>query len=256
MSNSGRGIQPVTQRSLFMVNEEFCRLCTTPNKLGYEYCFNCHQHRQSVPNELLPDRTAFLTYALKGDQSGFDVRNYKDGLNGRAPSVPSQQRLQSLTYFFVKYHSQCLKYSTGRSISGLVTVPSGQGRHPHPLDYAIAPYFEKSINRVTIRRTAQSRKSGSRETSVDHERYEIQSDVTGLHILVLEDTWVSGTQALGVAASLKAAGAHTVSVLCVARWLDRSWDATSSWLSKTKGLLAYDPFFCPVSRSYDCPSTW
>jgi hypothetical protein len=48
--------------------------------------------------------------------------------------------------------------------------------------------------------------------------------VVDQHVLVVEDTWVSGDKAQSAALTLKAAGATCVTILCVTRWLRYDWD--------------------------------
>src|SRR5437773_10072426 len=50
-----------------------CAVCTTP-VAGYERCFRCNGHRG---HNGLADATAFLTYAVAGQQSGYVMRGYK-----------------------------------------------------------------------------------------------------------------------------------------------------------------------------------
>jgi hypothetical protein len=50
-----------------------CAVCTTPAD-GWEYCFQCKQHRI---HDGLADATAFLTYVVASQQSGYVMRGYK-----------------------------------------------------------------------------------------------------------------------------------------------------------------------------------
>lgn len=50
-----------------------CAICTTP-VTGYKRCYPCNTHR-SQPG--LADATAFLTYAVAGQESGYLMRGYK-----------------------------------------------------------------------------------------------------------------------------------------------------------------------------------
>jgi hypothetical protein len=74
--------------------------------------------------------------------------------------------------------------------------------------------------------------------------------VAGRHVLVVEDTWVSGAKAQSAALSLRAAGAATVTVLCVARWLRYDWDDHRALIDSLED--PYDAFRCPVTGSV-CP---
>lgn len=74
--------------------------------------------------------------------------------------------------------------------------------------------------------------------------------VVGRHVLVVEDTWVSGDKAQSTALALKAAGATCVTILCVTRWLRHDWlDHRELIETLTE---PYDAARCPVSGS-SCP---
>ena len=47
--------------------------------------------------------------------------------------------------------------------------------------------------------------------------------VANRHVLLVEDTWVSGDKAQSAAIALKTAGAARVTVLCLTRWLSYKW---------------------------------
>lgn len=253
MHNAARSARPDSgqdQLSVFL-GDEFCRLCATPNNPGYNYCPRCNALLEKLPLDQRPDHTGFLTYAVKGEQSGRDIYKYKGEADGRGQVADSQLRMQILVYLFVQYHASCLKTLLGKSLTGVATVPSGQGRENHPLQTDLAGYFTVQLPSVSVERVAQPRQG--RDVQVDPNRYRVHDDIEGQHVVVLEDTWVTGAQVLGVAAALKNAGA-TVSILCVARLLDPEWRTTSTWLEEAGNLPPYEPLFCPVTRSFNCPA--
>lgn len=227
-------------------SSSLCSLCGTPTD-GYPQCYICNTDILGSPfNADLPDHYAFLTYAIRGEQSGRDVYQYKDA-GGAA-----LDRLSTLLYFFVNYHSGCLRLSTGTSIRHIAAVPSGRGRTDHPLETKLLPLFPSILTRVAVTRLAPVR-DGERQMLIDPSINRIGTDVTGRHVLVLEDTWTRGFNALSLAVGLKQAGASKVSVLTVARYLNANHPATKAWLKTNSPLHSYDPTFCPVTRSPECP---
>jgi orotate phosphoribosyltransferase len=66
------------------------------------------------------------------------------------------------------------------------------------------------------------------------------------HILLLEDTWTSGGNAQSAALSLRRAGAVTVTVLALARWLKPEEPPPAAFL--TSHLSDYDPAICPLDE--------
>jgi adenine/guanine phosphoribosyltransferase-like PRPP-binding protein len=77
------------------------------------------------------------------------------------------------------------------------------------------------------------------------------TDLTGQHILIVDDTWTSGSRAQSAALAVRRAGAHRVGVLVVGRWLDPDYAGTAPFL---KALCSYDfdPRRGPVTGN-SCP---
>jgi phosphoribosylpyrophosphate synthetase len=72
--------------------------------------------------------------------------------------------------------------------------------------------------------------------------------VAGRHVLVVDDTWVSGDKPQSVALALKAAGARAVTIVCIARWLNWTYNEQHQRLiSRLKA--PYDARQCPVTGS-------
>ena len=70
------------------------------------------------------------------------------------------------------------------------------------------------------------------------------------HVLVVEDTWVSGDKAQSAALALKAVGASCVTILCVTRWLRYDWPDHRELIETLTE--PYDAARCPVTGS-SCP---
>jgi hypothetical protein len=78
-----------------------------------------------------------------------------------------------------------------------------------------------------------------------------RSHVQGRHVLVVDDTWVSGDKGQSAALTLKAAGARAVTLVCVARWLSASYSIEHEQLIRTAS-APYDALLCPVTGG-QCP---
>ncbi|GAA3278281.1 hypothetical protein GCM10020260_00210 [Nesterenkonia halobia] len=235
------------------VAEDLCHRCTAPKKPTYPTCYACGHAYNQATQWLRADSEIFLMFAIAGEQSGKIAHSYK-GNEGHPQSAGSLDRMKLLAYFFVKYHSACLGKHLGQGITSVCTVPSGKGRSSHPLETDILQYFTPPLEHVGVRRTSDPHHASSRDKGISPDRYAVDADVSGRHALIVEDTWVSGTQVRSVAAALKKAGASNVSVLCLARFLNPSYSETCTWLERTRDFLPpYDPAFCPVTRSMSCP---
>lgn len=78
-----------------------------------------------------------------------------------------------------------------------------------------------------------------------------QRDLSGWHILILDDTWTTGANTQSAALTLRRAGAHHVSVLVVGRWLSQNYANNAEFIA-TRLRRDYDPGICPVTGG-DCP---
>lgn len=77
-----------------------------------------------------------------------------------------------------------------------------------------------------------------------------QPVISDRHVLVVDDTWVSGTKSQSAAIALKDAGAARVTILCVTRWLRYDWDDHRQLIETLDE--PYDAMRCPVTGG-GCP---
>lgn len=75
--------------------------------------------------------------------------------------------------------------------------------------------------------------------------------VAGQHVLVVDDTWVSGGKAQSAALALKAAGASAVTIICIGRWLSFRWAEHRPLIENLTE--PYDAVQCPVTGGA-CPT--
>lgn len=65
--------------------------------------------------------------------------------------------------------------------------------------------------------------------------------------MLIEDTWTSGSNAQSAALALRRAGAATVTIVALARWLAPEDSSTGDFV--TQRLTGdYDPFVCPLDE--------
>jgi hypothetical protein len=88
---------------------------------------------------------------------------------------------------------------------------------------------------------------------VSASRFEVvpKRDLSRRHILVLDDTWTTGSNAQSAALTLRHAGAEHVSVMVVGRWLSQTYGNNADFI-KTRLRGDYDPKICPVTGGA-CP---
>ncbi len=228
-------------RNPVRVNGVTCAVCTTPVD-GYRLCLPCTGHL-SRPG--LADATAFLTYAVAGQQSGYVMRGYK------APRPLEEHRtvVALLLLLALSKHGQCPSTLAATPVTHWATVPSlppAPGEHPlHTLISRIAPWPEIPL-------AGAAHAAHPRALNPDHFRA-VGQVRPGSHVLLIDDAWASGGHAQSAALALRATGAARLSLLVVARWIKADYGDNAAFL---RGLSDrdYDPEICPWTGTR-CPGT-
>lgn len=222
-----------------------CHVCTGPT-ITPPLCGPCREARNEHGRSLA-DLVVPVAYA-KGrmpsmHQSAHHVREYK----APSPAPRCAQDLQLMAGAATYLHGPCIGAAVG-PWRAVTFVPSAT-RPDHPLasiasrvhsvypacakvGLAIGPGFDAPPSRVP---------RPDRFTVPDTFR----SLVVGQHVLVAEDTWVSGDKAQSAALALKAAGATCVTVLCVTRWLRYDWPDHRQLIESL--VEPYNAARCPVT---------
>lgn len=223
-----------------------CSICRGPtgvkDAVGEHWptCQPCRQHRYTsgIDYGELADSTGSIIYALKyadgsSDQSLRDMRQYKifSPSWGSRPAISEEgQRIRTLLYVTLRDHLPRLEESAG-PVDLITQVPSTStepGRDPQ----ALAAAIESAVKELpglapyqSVLGVGQSDSGTSR--SLDPGRFPVTDpdSVAGRHVLLVEDTWVTGASVQSAAVSLHRAGAARVTVLCVARMLREEWKA-------------------------------
>jgi hypothetical protein len=187
-----------------------CQVCKGPARPGYAHCFQCELHAQSAPG-MLADAVAPVAYAARGSWLARDLWLYKAG---RPASVTAGSNLLPLLLLFLHDHGSRVWRQAGMTRpSHACVVPSGRGRAgPHPLRALVSPYL--ALPWVSMR----PQPGGDPwARSLDPGRFHAGQQVAGAEILLLDDTWASGSSAQSAAVALKQSGARTVAVVVIGR---------------------------------------
>ena len=193
-----------------------CQICATPVGPRYDLCRRCDQDRYRFCEELA-DLVVPVCYGIKGEQSGFQMYSYEDLVT---PDPRSRIRLSMLLLSTLGLHGDCLEDALNQEVDRWAIVPSTRPDRPgeHPL-------------RVVARQTGLDRRFPEIELAprsdvlldervTSASRFAVTAgNVQGRHVLLIEDTWTSGTKCQSAALTLRHAGAATVTILAVARWL-------------------------------------
>jgi hypothetical protein len=226
-----------------------CQVCAGPSSTPL--CSTCDGHR-SVYGPRLADFVLPVAYAVKGHQSGHHMYDYKGTLSS---SVDTRRDVKLLMWGVMYLHRDCISAKVGQPWSA-VTFVSSQRRPgvEHPvveLAQQVAAH-DGSAARLLLDLgpgIGVDRREGPRpDRFVLADQW--KPSVHGRHVLVVDDTWVSGTKGQSAAITLKDAGAGAVTVLCLARWLDRDYGEHGALIDSLTG--GYDALRCPVTGGA-CP---
>lgn len=211
-----------------------CSRCAGIPSTGYDRCRSCDSLALLLHK---PDRLGFVTYAYLPHQSGNVMYRYKDP----SPPVAATRVLTLALAYALTRHLGCAAASGYGPPDSWAVIPSLKRDGPHPLAGLAAPWLRE------LRTVDLSKAPGATPTR-DHrpQNFRVGSDVTGRHVLLLDDTWASGGHAHSAAAALKQAGAARVTVLVLARWLDPTWSHTRTFIANE---LAgdFNPDICPFT---------
>ena len=230
-----------------------CRVCTGP--ASAELCSKCTAQRNEYGSRLA-DIVVPLAYA-KGHvspihQSAHHVIRYKSELQ---PSLENLQDLQLMINTASRLHGACIAKVVGWW-EALTFVPSASRpgiQHPVvELAKRVAP-SASNVDKILLDNGPDISADPIRWPMAT--RFEIadkwQKKIAGKHVLVVDDTWVSGGKSQSAAIALKDAGAAAVTILCVARWLSQTYGDDHRLMIKEM-TAPYDATACPVT-GVACP---
>lgn len=224
-----------------------CAVCSAPTSgPQYERCTPCDRHARSglrlaadvVPLMWAP-KTAVGSHSGQGYQ---DLWSYKT--DGADPS--HAHRLRYLLYLAVAGHRECLAPNQRERPLALAHVPSTTGRasESHPIVSRFLSMFGPEIPRVV-----PTYVGGEGEPRVLRPSA-WQLDATQLQgakrVLLIEDTWVTGSRSQSVASAFADLGVG-VRIVVLGRALDPTRTDQGNYL-RAHPRRQYDRRICPVHR--------
>ncbi len=216
-------------------------------------CIQCEGHRRRF-GAALADRVVTLTYVRGGStpyhQSAHTMWAYKQ-------SPPSTKAAEDLALMIVAAsycHGDCARRVSGRAWDAVTFVPSVD--RPGS-DHPAAALARSVVGLGTDHRfpLALGAQASEADRTVLADRFVVEEQwlprVVDRHVLVVDDTWTSGSKAQSAALAVRAAGAEMITVLCVARWCRQDWPDHRALLDACTE--PYDAWVCPVTRAA-CPT--
>jgi len=234
-----------------LVTDGTCRRCYTPVD-GVTMCARCRRDDTDA-DAGLPDARGFMTYASHHEpiaQSGRLMWDYKSPIQ---LSASAQQTIKLLAALALRGHRDCPRALLGTAPTAWAAVPSlpAKGPDDHHLARILRSFARSNSTEISLRGVGDP--ESPRDLRAAH--FAVLSRVPRrAHVLLVEDTWVSGGHAQSAALALRAAGAERVSLLALARWLTPEWGATTAgWMKDTLSGVDYDPSICPWTQAA-CPT--
>jgi hypothetical protein len=193
-----------------------CTVCRGPAARGSAFCFQCDLHHQCASGGLAATVVP-VAFAVKGGPHATNLWQYKS--ERRAVADPAAGTLLALLLVFLRDHGACVWRSAG--ISGpthLAVVPTARGRPGrHPLRALIAPYLAGPWAELSPVH------GGHPVRDLDPARF-AASPLRGARVLLLDDTWTTGSTAQSAALALRRAGAGSVVIVVLGRHLGTARD--------------------------------
>lgn len=212
-----------------------CSVCAAPVD-GYSRCYQCNQHHFDH-GAALADRVGCVTYAATAAQSGRVMFGYKARPTVREHLIV----VASLAWVAISRHTTCVATLTGSSVTHWATVPSLRDpSREHPLHQIVEAHSPAPAEAVLLAApgVATRRDIGTHFVSTE-------SVPANSHVMLIDDSWVSGGHAQSAALTLRSAGAGSISVLTIARWLKPGWGPTDEFVKTRLSNRDYDPATCP-----------
>lgn len=231
------------------VGSGICPLCHRGVRLDASLCYSCSVTMRQVSRpvtEILP-----ISFYEVPDQYWNVLRYYKDS---PAPQVRDQLGtvLAATVARFVAQHWACIVGMTGGQPTLVTTVPSTGGRQgQHPLARAVCrstllhPLYRDLLTLGEVQ-LSRLRASDGGFTS----KYQLG----GHRVLLIEDTFTSGTRTQSAASALHLAGAAAVGVVAAGRVIDPAYsaDCRRVWDYATAKPFTFD--VCARCTAEACPS--
>jgi predicted amidophosphoribosyltransferase len=188
-----------------------CDLCFQWSPAGGT-CTSCSRAVRALEVRLPP--VLPMALAIKHEPLANALWLYKNRANDDARIAAHQ--LAWLLEHFMTRHEDCLTRAAGtRHFDAICPVPSSQDRAgPHPL---VGLLSTTTWPEDRLRQLLVSTSKPGRSHWADEARFRARRHARGRSVLLVDDTWTTGSNALSAAAALERGGAETVAIAVIGR---------------------------------------
>lgn len=197
------------------------------------------------------DISASVIYGVNGTQSAKLMYGYKN----TPPSLSLSRRVASLAAVALRGHVNCASKLLDVPCTHWATVPSLKSiGSAHPFRGILLGFANDDAEIEIAATDVATGKTPQERRTYNPAFYAVTTPVAkGAHVMLVDDTWTSGSHAQSVATTLKQAGAGKVSTLAIARWLDLEDPRTKRIANEHIKETPYDPNICPWTGGA-CPT--
>jgi hypothetical protein len=202
-----------------------CAVCRGPSGAGSARCFECDLHEQCAAGSLA-DLVVPVAYAIKGAPHARRLWQYKSPRMSETAAAGAGVILRAMLLVFLRDHGSCLWRAAAAARGAhaaarpthVAVVPTARGRPgEHPLRALVHGYLAAPWAELT------ARPGGEQVRDLDPERFTARQ-VPGARVLLVDDTWTTGSSAQSAAMALRAAGASSVITVVLGRHLGGAAD--------------------------------
>ena len=212
-----------------------CEICHGPPGHGCARCFTCDLHLQCARGSLA-DVVVPIAFAVKTGPHARRLWLYKSARSPAAARAGALLPLRALLLVFLRDHGACLWRAAG--ITGpthLAVVPTARGRPGvHPLRELVGGYLAVPWAELS------ARPGGQQVRDLDPDRFSA-GQVPRARVLLIDDTWTTGSSAQSAAMALRRAGALTVVTVVLGRHVGLA-DAAGF----RPAVMPFDPTSCAL----------
>lgn len=207
--------------------ERTCEVCMTFCGPGFDRCYRCERTSTSLA-AVLP-----ISYSVEGEQLHHALAGYK-GRNivvGDRKAELLRFDLAAVLWRFLASHERCALKAAGVDGFPLVTVvPSSRGVDPdrNPLERIVREHVRLTADR--FERLLVRSETPLAAHVYDEGRFEAVRPLDGEPILLVEDTWTTGSQAQAAANAMIQAGSGPVSCVTIGRHISRGYEDNAELL--------------------------
>jgi hypothetical protein len=193
-----------------------CSECKTSVTGTWRRCRACNTAAQELPH--LADAIGLVSLAPKSDQLDHELRYYKS--DSTFPSrKTTESGLSAVLWRWLKTHETCVATRAGATEFPIVTtIPSTKGRRHHPLREMVQTRIGVTRDRYKSILEPNRDFPEDRDRDFSTDRFFLSQAVPlGVPVLIIDDTFTSGSRTQSAAALLKSTGSGPVGVVCIGR---------------------------------------